>query len=586
MPDGKPMKLKTWETSKNLVWTGANIFRFTMYAGVLCTKIPSYFSPGLYSLAENRPYMPKGFGADVCRSGDIFINPGVSSAFVAYNDATVFQLDTAAKKEKAGVPMLYVSMSSPCNFKKDTVLKNDPSAYVLFTPPVRKASLFSAKPATPKGLYRLEHLTADNQRYNVITVGSQADPNSNVLMCQGMGAWRILLTLSNQETTKFRTYSADSGSGIAMPPYQPQTEEYVVNDPISTGNLNHTAIDKSGQFVAYPGHPRFSYKVEELGDTIGDSAPYLTISLLAGPTGNENHPYWYTNQSNMEWVGNAMERRAVDMFGQQFYCIAGTDTVANEWRKLPSDGKKYITGANAKSDITLEFDNTNFKVGNIQGHSKAVYTTNVKRADMFPPTLRGVQIRSRVDGKITTRHKHLRDARISFAGGDFNYDPTTGINQLEKADVKLEIAPFGTTEYTTVPISELSDYYMAPVWTNYYEADLSGYHGKSVNGWFDLRFTLTDKAGNKCVQTASPALFSENGTIGVGAIENAGMNFALVGDVLYSGSDSARVMVYDAAGRMVASATGNVSVAALPQGLYVATAVNDGKTATLKFVKR
>ncbi len=51
MPDGKPMKLKTWETSKNLVWTGANIFRFTMYAGVLCTKIPSYFSPGLYSLA-------------------------------------------------------------------------------------------------------------------------------------------------------------------------------------------------------------------------------------------------------------------------------------------------------------------------------------------------------------------------------------------------------------------------------------------------------------------------------------------------------------------------------------------------------
>ena len=159
--------------------------------------------------------------------------------------------------------------------------------------------------------------------------------------------------------------------------------------------------------------------MEELGDTIGDSAPYLIISLLAGPTGNENHPYWYTNQSNMEWVGNAMERRAVDMLGQQFYCIAGTDTVANEWRKLPSDGKKYITGANAKSDITLEFDNTNFKVGNIQGHSKAVYTTNVKRADMFPPTLRGVQIRSRVDGKITTRHKHLRDARISFAGGDF-----------------------------------------------------------------------------------------------------------------------------------------------------------------------
>ena len=64
------------------------------------------------------------------------------------------------------------------------------------------------------------------------------------------------------------------------------------------------------------------------------------------------------------------------------------------------------------------------------------------------------------------------------------------------------------------------------------------------------------------------------------------MNFALVGDVLYSGSDSARVMVYDAAGRMVGSATGNVSVGALPQGLYVATAVNDGKTATLKFVKR
>ena len=66
------------------------------------------------------------------------------------------------------------------------------------------------------------------------------------------------------------------------------------------------------------------------------------------------------------------------------------------------------------------------------------------------------------------------------------------------------------------------------------------------------------------------------------------MNFALVGDVLYSGSDSARVMVYDAAGRMVASATGNVSVAALPQGrlrcpLHTTAA---GKPATLKFVKR
>ena len=63
------------------------------------------------------------------------------------------------------------------------------------------------------------------------------------------------------------------------------------------------------------------------------------------------------------------------------------------------------------------------------------------------------------------------------------------------------------------------------------------------------------------------------------------MNFALVGDVLYSGSDSL-VGFWAPAGRMVPSATGNVSVAALPQGLYVATAVNDGKTATLKFVKR
>ena len=57
------------------------------------------------------------------------------------------------------------------------------------------------------------------------------------------------------------------------------------------------------------------------------------------------------------------------------------------------------------------------------------------------------------------------------------------------------------------------------------------------------------------------------------------MNFALVGDVLYSGSDSARVMVYDAAGRNMRYAKmGVMAVEMEAAGLYC-TAAYTGKRA-------
>ncbi len=582
LPDGREARLKTWETSKNLVWTGANVFRFIMYSGIWCSKIPDFFSPGLYSLNENRPYMPKGSGANVCRSGDVFVNPGLSSAWRAYNDALVYQLDTVRKAEMADVPMLYISQTASCAQAADTIFSNDPASFRLHSAPERKASLFTPKPAAPKGLYRLEHLNPYNgKQYGMITVGAQADPLSRVNMCIGKGTWDILLTLSSQETTKIRTYAADSGSGIAMPAYMAQRDEYVVNDPIFTGNAAHAWPEDGSGFKPYPGHPVFSYKAEELGDTIGDSAPFHTISLLTARTTSERHPKWFTNQCNMEWVGNAIERRAVDMWAQKFYCIAGGDTIVSDWKKFAADGNKYVTKADAKSDITLSFDNANYRVDTLQGHSTALYTLNLLQADICPPALRAVQMRSRLDNRITNRHVRMSEIRLGFACGDFNFDQDAGFFRHERADVKLEIAPFGTENYTEVPVHELTEHFRMPVWGNYYEADLSGYKVKSANGWFALRFTLTDRAGNKCVQTASPALYAEHSTLSVGSVTESAEGLQMVGDRLVSADASECIMVYDASGRLVLSSVGSADLSPLPRGLYVARA----GSSTLKFMR-
>lgn len=162
-------------------------------------------------------------------------------------------------------------------------------------------------------------------------------------------------------------------------------------------------------------------------------------------------------------------------------------------------------------DITLV--NSDVEVDGLSGKNTATIHYDDKADDKTPPTLTMLQFR-RSDGCITDRFETGVDGTMEFSAADFEkiYVPEVFdyIADSKPAEIMVEYAPYNKDEWTPLLIEECTGGEGIFGWGYVYRASLKDVQGEAEKGWFDVRFTMNDEAGNTHVQTVSPAFRIDN----------------------------------------------------------------------------
>ncbi len=99
-----------------------------------------------------------------------------------------------------------------------------------------------------------------------------------------------------------------------------------------------------------------------------------------------------------------------------------------------------------------------------------------------------------------------------------NVEQGTFATLLKPVNAQVEYAPMGTDEWNALEVS-CNDEWSSANFGYFYEASMGQVTEHSPNGWYDLKVTLTDEAGNLQEQTISPA-FKINTLSGIGKMKS------------------------------------------------------------------
>lgn len=311
-------------------------------------------------------------------------------------------------------------------------------------------------------------------------------------------------------------------------------------------------------------HPRFTWEWNYVSGEypcFGNSTPSMTVMMLWNERylGSSSEIYHLgrfgesrTCDKPLTWV--TVERNGENvMYGNQYefqkWC-------AQEFTQ-PRPSGKYV--------FTLENDNV--LVDGMQGLNTTVVNVNASLQDHEPPSLTMLNFRDENDN-ITDRFKTPGEGTLEFSAVDFHSDinsynvPYLTGWPLEK--LKVEYSPMGEDSFTELAVEEVPEYYFMPEFGYFYRGSLSPVTMASANGWFKLRITMEDGAGNSQVQTIEPAFHIESAMAGIGSVSDNSDIIVADGEVTAPGE----IWLYDSSGCLVGRGEGRLSTSGL-KGMYV-----------------
>lgn len=586
LPGGLPLKFM-YKNGTNADWSEATAVRATFQSKLVAKDQPAYDWAMMSSVTNGT----SSTGNDRAKINDIYVNPGISDNFEYMSSVIAVMVDTAdaAHNPDPQKPLVIISHRVPlATSAKETVHSNSDS-FTRIIPDTIKPSLYPVKDAHSKWGYNVLLLNTEKNAAigNVIT-GSVANAAGEVACWQSEKSNPMLLTLHQFETDAVRYGCVQSGCGIShLPLYIAPGKEPVM---AVTGNIGqgyaYNTLDENLLFT-YKMHPFYSYSPAEQKIDYGNTAPFMAFTVVPS-TASPLYMYQYPmNISNGDWIGNGGEQRCVDLFSDGIAVIAGRDTIATEWSKLSTALAAFEKTDHDPVEIRIIFDNTNFTVDDMPGHSRAEYIYRENDTDVCPPSLTMMQMRDK-SGRITNRFDRLADAEIYFNAADLTRPSSDFHLTRQPVTVKAEIASRNSENYTTLTVQDYSANSAMPVWGDGYRIDLSQYEHYNIDGWFRLRFTVTDAAGNRCIQTISPALYARGSANGIGDITALPLRVWLEGNLIMAeGTDQAVISVYSMSGNILMSGKGNsLDITSLPAAIYMVQARGEGNSVTAKILKR
>lgn len=195
----------------------------------------------------------------------------------------------------------------------------------------------------------------------------------------------------------------------------------------------------------------------------------------------------------------------------------------------------------------------------------------------------------------------IGEVRISAA--DFDYvaiDDWSGEFQYVPGNtVEFFYSQYNQDNWTEITLNENIDYFQLPTFGNYYEASLAGINPEGNDVWYDVKVICTDAAGNKQIQTISPA-FQLNSTLSTEDLNSSQdlmvypnpftnhLYFEIPGNL----NSDYTLSITDFSGKQILSQVRKskdlkkIDLSFLPKGIYIFSLEVDGKILSKKLIKK
>ena len=401
--------------------------------------------------------------------------------------------------------------------------------------------------------------------------------------------------VSNIQSQRTLTWEEDMGGDVfevteieraqmvALPAlYTDKGWEYVNQNHSECGNYSYQCPE-SGPILEYPGVSAYCYFSDQITHPIGNSSPILVLMTQVNTFDDET----IFSIDPQAYIGRYGEVRNCDQWSLNSVVKLDGKTVfdSKDGGYLEDWCYDNSTDGHEKGVLEATFTNRNVLVdGTITGYNITSIKVDERNDDKCTPTPQ-MLIFKNTSGAITDRFDKAEDGVIEFSAGDFNYVSTKDdwYYTCSEADIKVECAPYGTGSFTKLDVEEIPENYYMPGFGYFYRGSLANVTEPSENGWYDLRFTLTDKAGNEMVQRISPA-FRIDANVGVTSPSIDGVRvWTANGIVTAAGEGITGMELYTPDGKLIAKANGATLDANGYRGIaIVRVATSDGTSSTHK----
>lgn len=279
--------------------------------------------------------------------------------------------------------------------------------------------------------------------------------------------------------------------------------------------------------VAYPGNTLFATSTELQKYPLGSTAPVAVGVMVA----YEGEP-WDLNFSTT-YVGLYGEGRCADSALTTAIITIGDEEVVCDMDKFEDELSDLCYDGNLKGAFSLEFLNDqNIVFDGIKGYNNLkVDVADGSGSDVIPPTFTMMQFKD-AEGVVENSFDKGSEGIIELTGADFEMleGEDTYWACSEPKTVKVEYAPANSEDFKEIAVEMVPENYYMPEYGYFWRGSLADVEGESENGWFQVRLTMTDEAGNSHCQTIYPA-FRINELTG---IDRVSQDFNNGSDIYYN----------------------------------------------------
>lgn len=396
----------------------------------------------------------------------------------------------------------------------------------------------------------------------------------------------LQLQFSSNETSTYDYWTYYDNGGIVTPnayALKDGTIYYILNSNIAY-RWPEDKILCTGWYLpdSFIYNPYYSFSTKDQMPVFGSAAPFFSYTPDASNDPDLTYQF-YLDTTLPSFLGNFCESRIIDKLLMNFKVLANGELIIDDFDSFPWLMYDYCANNREAKEITLVFEDSNFEQDGLQGHTYAeVKYKEKKQGDICAPSLQMLQFRN-ADGEKTTRLDNADESTVSLSYGDFVYQPITQNFTIDNCDIKLEVAPFGTDNYKEIETEEDPSLFQELCWGYFRSAKLSGL-GKSENGWWDVRVTLTDAAGNSTFQHISPAFYAKNTEgSGIKGIASETAFFVNGNSITSADGSQASFEIYTLNGAHVGDLNGTTAnLSVYENGVYIVKASNSIGTRTFK----
>lgn len=255
----------------------------------------------------------------------------------------------------------------------------------------------------------------------------------------------------------------------------------------------------------YPGNVNFGSATSTQSLPLGGTAPLCETVVMAEGDADSGYEFGLT----AVYTGLYGEGRCADDAMTTVFINADGDETVCDLDDLEKTMRDLNESCAFENGFEIELANDrNIVLEGVKGFNNTVVkVAKGTAADVMSPTPTMLQFRN-AEGVVINKFDKAADGTIEISGGDFRRITTEDYDEwfeCDKADLKVEYAPASSEEFKEIAMEEVPENFFMPNFGYFWRGSLAEVKDLTDGGWYQLRITMKDAAGNSQTQTIYPA---------------------------------------------------------------------------------